>query len=301
MASVRRRFASVSSIIDERAAGFLFSSGEPLLQCRARGRRAADAGVDTPSEAAVERAADVYAANSAAAAAADCAPPAAAAAGRRAAAVALAAAAAAAAAAARRRRRVLRGGAARVRGRGRDGGRRTRSTRARRRAASRARSSAARGARRRQGLHRVGVVRRGRRLQRPEVWRVLGQARAAAEDADAAARAQPRRRVPVDVRRRVHAVGGRGDRRGARRAADAGKTERRDRPGNPHVWFDVTIGGAPTGRIEFVLYAKESPRAAENFRAMCTGEKNAARGNSAQFCAMSLTPHPSPGGTPSRG
>jgi len=27
------------------------------------------------------------------------------------------------------------------------------------------------------------------------------------------------------------------------------------------------------GRIEFVIYANESPRAAENFRAMCTGEK----------------------------
>ena len=76
----------------------------------------------------------------------------------------------------------------------------------------------------------------------------------------------------------------------ARRAADAEKTERRDRPGNPHVWFDVTIGGAPTGRIEFVLYAKESPRAAENFRAMCTGEKGgkyAARNSAAQFCRNS--------------
>ena len=32
-------------------------------------------------------------------------------------------------------------------------------------------------------------------------------------------------------------------------------------------------GAAGGGRIEFVLYAKESPRAAENFRAMCTGER----------------------------
>ena len=58
--------------------------------------------------------------------------------------------------------------------------------------------------------------------------------------------------------------------------------ERRERPGNPRVFFDVEITPAPTdgrtgaalgGRIEFALYAHESPRAAENFRAMCTGEK----------------------------
>jgi cyclophilin family peptidyl-prolyl cis-trans isomerase len=29
----------------------------------------------------------------------------------------------------------------------------------------------------------------------------------------------------------------------------------------------------PAGRIVFSLYATESPRAAENFRAMCTGER----------------------------
>jgi len=49
--------------------------------------------------------------------------------------------------------------------------------------------------------------------------------------------------------------------------------DRRDRAGNPRVFFDVEINGETTGRIEFVLYAHESPRAAENFRAMCTGEK----------------------------
>ncbi|KAL1511840.1 hypothetical protein AB1Y20_005125 [Prymnesium parvum] len=59
------------------------------------------------------------------------------------------------------------------------------------------------------------------------------------------------------------------------------REERRDRPGNPHVYFDIEItrnadspSSLPTqGRVEFVLYAHESPRAAENFRAMCTGEK----------------------------
>lgn len=78
-------------------------------------------------------------------------------------------------------------------------------------------------------------------------------------------------------------------------------SERRSREGNPKVFFDVRISGgkgkadvklaygeepgeaggdggaeegaAGGGRIEFVLYARESPRATENFRAMCTGEK----------------------------
>ena len=56
-------------------------------------------------------------------------------------------------------------------------------------------------------------------------------------------------------------------------------TERRERPDNPRVFFEVDIeysdatGERGGGRIEFVLYRHEAPRAAENFRAMCTGEK----------------------------
>eukprot|EP00879_Flechtneria_rotunda_P033495 GHRR01037106.1.p1 GENE.GHRR01037106.1~~GHRR01037106.1.p1 ORF type:complete len:396 (+),score=131.32 GHRR01037106.1:463-1650(+) len=41
----------------------------------------------------------------------------------------------------------------------------------------------------------------------------------------------------------------------------------------PLVYFDVAIKGKPIGRIHFVLLIKESPRAAENFRQLCTGEK----------------------------
>jgi len=71
----------------------------------------------------------------------------------------------------------------------------------------------------------------------------------------------------------------------AEAAAARQLVERRDRPGNPRVFFDVQITPAPSdgmdgrggaalgGRIEFALYAHEAPRAAENFRAMCTGEK----------------------------
>lgn len=42
--------------------------------------------------------------------------------------------------------------------------------------------------------------------------------------------------------------------------------------GNPVVFFDVTIGGAPVGRVVMELFAKDAPRTAENFRQLCTGE-----------------------------
>ena len=42
----------------------------------------------------------------------------------------------------------------------------------------------------------------------------------------------------------------------------------------PHVvYFDMTIGGAPAGRIEMTLREDVVPKTAENFRALCTGEK----------------------------
>jgi hypothetical protein len=42
---------------------------------------------------------------------------------------------------------------------------------------------------------------------------------------------------------------------------------------NPVVFFDMEIGGAPAGRIEMTLRADVVPKTAENFRALCTGEK----------------------------
>mmetsp|Transcript_6720 Transcript_6720/g.27411 ORF Transcript_6720/g.27411 Transcript_6720/m.27411 type:complete len:173 (-) Transcript_6720:131-649(-) len=42
---------------------------------------------------------------------------------------------------------------------------------------------------------------------------------------------------------------------------------------NPVVFFDMSIGGKPAGRIEMTLRADVVPKTAENFRCLCTGEK----------------------------
>merc|ERR1712203_1191484 len=42
---------------------------------------------------------------------------------------------------------------------------------------------------------------------------------------------------------------------------------------NPKVFFDMTIGGAAAGRITMELRSDVTPKTAENFRCLCTGEK----------------------------
>ena len=49
------------------------------------------------------------------------------------------------------------------------------------------------------------------------------------------------------------------------------------RRANPVVYFDMTIGGRAAGRIEMTLRADVVPKTAENFRALCTGEKGAGK------------------------
>merc|ERR1711865_884175 len=43
------------------------------------------------------------------------------------------------------------------------------------------------------------------------------------------------------------------------------------------VFFDMTIGGSAAGRIEMTLREDVVPKTAENFRALCTGEKGQGR------------------------
>lgn len=42
---------------------------------------------------------------------------------------------------------------------------------------------------------------------------------------------------------------------------------------NPHVFLDVSIGGDPAERVVIELFSDVVPKTAENFRALCTGEK----------------------------
>ena len=42
---------------------------------------------------------------------------------------------------------------------------------------------------------------------------------------------------------------------------------------NPTVFFDININGQPAGRIVMTLRQDVTPICAENFRALCTGEK----------------------------
>ena len=52
----------------------------------------------------------------------------------------------------------------------------------------------------------------------------------------------------------------------------------------PRVWMDVSVGDKPLGRLIFILFPSVAPRACENFRCLCTGEKGLGKsGNPLHF------------------
>jgi peptidylprolyl isomerase len=57
------------------------------------------------------------------------------------------------------------------------------------------------------------------------------------------------------------------------------------------TFFDIEIDGEPAGRIVFGLFGKDVPRTAENFRALCTGEKGTSKTSGARLWYKGSTFH----------
>ena len=50
-------------------------------------------------------------------------------------------------------------------------------------------------------------------------------------------------------------------------------TDEPPKDGNPIVYMDINVAHERLGRVVFELFSNEVPKTAENFRALCTGEK----------------------------
>jgi peptidylprolyl isomerase len=57
-------------------------------------------------------------------------------------------------------------------------------------------------------------------------------------------------------------------------AADDYKPHHAVNPQNPQVFFEISIGDQPAGRIEMELFADTCPKTAENFLQLCVGTKS---------------------------
>eukprot|EP00933_Yihiella_yeosuensis_P015058 TRINITY_DN13257_c0_g1_i1.p1 TRINITY_DN13257_c0_g1~~TRINITY_DN13257_c0_g1_i1.p1 ORF type:complete len:477 (-),score=117.59 TRINITY_DN13257_c0_g1_i1:129-1559(-) len=55
-------------------------------------------------------------------------------------------------------------------------------------------------------------------------------------------------------------------------------------PKNPRVYFDISIGNRTGGRVVIELFADVTPRTAENFRGLCTGEYGTGRTTKKRLC-----------------
>jgi len=49
-------------------------------------------------------------------------------------------------------------------------------------------------------------------------------------------------------------------------------------PSNPRVYFEISIGGTESKRVEFELFKDVTPRTAENFRQLCVGPTSESKG-----------------------
>jgi peptidylprolyl isomerase len=59
-------------------------------------------------------------------------------------------------------------------------------------------------------------------------------------------------------------------------------------PKNPKVFFDITIGDKPAGRIEMELFADTCPKTAENFLRLCVGDTKSKAGTPLAFKGSSF-------------
>lgn len=55
------------------------------------------------------------------------------------------------------------------------------------------------------------------------------------------------------------------------------------KPDNPHVFFDISIGGKPTGRIQMELFQSLFPKTTENFLCLCIGSKKGIDGKKLHY------------------
>uniref|UniRef100_A0A0E0DS41 peptidylprolyl isomerase n=1 Tax=Oryza meridionalis TaxID=40149 RepID=A0A0E0DS41_9ORYZ len=105
----------------------------------------------------------------------------------------------------------------------------------------------------------------------------LAAAAAAARSTPQPLAAPRRRRTPLALGqpspRAPHPLLRRRTCRHPRREASRGEEAMPKAKKNPHVFFDISIGGRAAERITFELFADVVPKTAENFRALCTGER----------------------------